>query len=1249
MREILTILASILILILTAALVGPYFVDWTQQREWVEAQLTQAVGAEVRVEGAIEISLLPSPRLNVEKVRLSGQAPGAPTLKADAMRMELAVSPLMRGELRFTDMVVNAPDLQLTVAPDGALILPEFGSDSPERFALDRLTLTNGVIRIDDRPRKRMVTIPNIELDGEAASLIGPFKGSGKLGDPAAPTVFRFNTGTREAERWRVKLIVDEGARRPRTDFDGAILFGSPQLSLAGPIILSSTIRGVPWRATGALTADAAGAEIQSLELRAGAEDRALSASGVARVEYAAEPRVALDLKARQVDLDRLFGEAGGDAPRLFGDAMTSLIDSSNFGLMAPFNLTLSSPALTLGGDTLSEVVGRLDWRDGKSVGVAFESNAPGRSHISLDGSVETGVAAKFAGKVDAAFRDMPRFQDWLSSINADLANRLRALPLRSFEINGDLDVSRAGFSGRNLTIKADRSTYSGALAYTSAVGSERARLFADLTSPALDLDGVPELAGPAAAASDLDLVLSLEARAVRLARFGEGMVDAGRISGRITKTGPDFVLENFAIANLGGAQFSATGALGPAGAKLDARLDATRLVDLADLVKRIAPGRAADMLAARAVALSPARFNLKLEAPGNSAKLGNFTFDATARGTAIKGSARPDPAKPGAILTSATLEAPEAASLLRQLGIDTIALSGAGRGRLAFNASGDPTDGLDTKIEASFAGLDVAYAGRLKPLAGVVDTAGDLKLSSRNAVPLLQVLGVAAPDPSAPGLPADLTSAFSWKNDEVRFERLLGKAGASQVVGALDLAPRKSGEGAARLAVGGVLQLDRLPFSSLAALAFGPSAAPRANQLWSDQRFGLGLANPPEVAINLAVGRLDLFEPLAGTQLSAKLAIAPGVLTLSDLSLGVGGGKSSGRLTLRRDGAVAAMSGQMKFEDVSIERSFATATLDGAIDFTATGQTPAALVASLAGTGAVTLSDFRIPGLDPGAVDRVVAMVEKEQVPAAEPNIRSNLGLELDKAALSPGARSFEASMAAGVLRLATKTGDPLETSLSVDLRNLTVEQRVTLVGKQVPKDWNDPMPQASILWRGPLANPSRTVDVSNMATILAARAIARETVRVQALEADIRERAYFNRRLKGLQFIRQREAEIAAYEAEQARLAAEAERKRIEEEKRLAAEAEKRRIEDEKRRVEEERRAAIEAARIEREQKAREAAEAARQAADAARLERERRLQELLQQRAAQPAPAPARPITPPPSMLVPGEIDPAAAGRY
>jgi hypothetical protein len=55
-----------------------------------------------------------------------------------------------------------------------------------------------------------------------------------------------------------------------------------------------------------------------------------------------------------------------------------------------------------------------------------------------------------------------------------------------------------------------------------------------------------------------------------------------------------------------------------------------------------------------------------------------------------------------------------------------------------------------------------------------------------------------------------------------------------------------------------------------------------------------------------------------------------------------------------------------------------------------------------------------------------------------------------------------------------------------------------------------------------------------------LAAEAVARESDRIANFEADVRERAAFNRRLKAERFLARREAEIAAFEDE-------AERKRL------------------------------------------------------------------------------------------------------
>ena len=76
-----------------------------------------------------------------------------------------------------------------------------------------------------------------------------------------------------------------------------------------------------------------------------------------------------------------------------------------------------------------------------------------------------------------------------------------------------------------------------------------------------------------------------------------------------------------------------------------------------------------------------------------------------------------------------------------------------------------------------------------------------------------------------------------------------------------------------------------------------------------------------------------------------------------------------------------------------------------------------------------------------------------------------------------------------------------------------------------------------------------TRDIDSANLANGLEAQAIARETERIAAFEADIRERAAFNRRLKASRYMRQRELELEAFAADQARLKSEADRRRVEE----------------------------------------------------------------------------------------------------
>ena len=60
-------LAITFIVALIAALIGPYFVDWNRFRPQFETEATRVIGAPVRVEGALDARLLPSPSLRLHQ------------------------------------------------------------------------------------------------------------------------------------------------------------------------------------------------------------------------------------------------------------------------------------------------------------------------------------------------------------------------------------------------------------------------------------------------------------------------------------------------------------------------------------------------------------------------------------------------------------------------------------------------------------------------------------------------------------------------------------------------------------------------------------------------------------------------------------------------------------------------------------------------------------------------------------------------------------------------------------------------------------------------------------------------------------------------------------------------------------------------------------------------------------------------------------------------------------------------------
>jgi hypothetical protein len=147
---------------------------------------------------------------------------------------------------------------------------------------------------------------------------------------------------------------------------------------------------------------------------------------------------------------------------------------------------------------------------------------------------------------------------------------------------------------------------------------------------------------------------------------------------------------------------------------------------------------------------------------------------------------------------------------------------------------------------------------------------------------------------------------------------------------------------------------------------------------------------------------------------------------------------------------------------------------------------------------------------------------------------------------------------MKVGPIGIPGRSGDGA-LSADFDLRKLAGGTRLTLTSSASNlKFWAGPPPTAMVAVDNVLEAPRRQLDVSSLSAALAAQAIARETDRIATMEADIRERAFFNRRLKGERFMDRRQQEIEDFKVEQSRLKGLSEHLRAMEDAEKAAELE-------------------------------------------------------------------------------------------
>lgn len=120
-KKIVIALAAIVVLLIAAAVIIPFFIPVETVKQELQAQVKEATGRDLAIDGDFEFSLLPNAVLKAGNVRFQNAAAGsrADMVTLEELRVHVALLPLLSSDVQVKEFVLERPDILLEVDKDG--------------------------------------------------------------------------------------------------------------------------------------------------------------------------------------------------------------------------------------------------------------------------------------------------------------------------------------------------------------------------------------------------------------------------------------------------------------------------------------------------------------------------------------------------------------------------------------------------------------------------------------------------------------------------------------------------------------------------------------------------------------------------------------------------------------------------------------------------------------------------------------------------------------------------------------------------------------------------------------------------------------------------------------------------------------------------------------------------------------------------------------------------------------------------
>ena len=1261
LARLFVIFGGIFVLVLCAALVVPYFVDWTGYRAEFEREASAILGRKVTVRGDATARLLPFPSVTFSNVAVAGGPDGQPAMTVETFSMDAELAPFLRGEVLIFDMRLVRPKATIDIAADGTVdwaMRPSSPFDL-NQIAIEKLTVTDGEIALRHAAGGRSHLVSEINSTISAKSLAGPWRMDGTLRLDGLQATVGASTGRAEGDgQMRVRLKVDPDAYPLVIETDGnagivngaALYSGQFKISgvdRGGADKVAAELRGsdgetvkvaagkpVPgFRLNGKFALNHQKLGIDEFRFETGPLDNPYTADGKASVDLGLKPRFSIEASGAQVQFDETMGGSGT------GLTLQKRIAALEQALIAlpkptiPGTVEVRLPAVVAGDTTVRDVHLSAEPTDGGWSVKSLAATLPGRATLEADGQLSVRDRFGFTGSLLLAVAQPSGFAAWLSK---DVDEAIRRLPAAGFKAKVDLSEDRQAFSDLELIL--GKAKFSGRIDSSQPQGA-RPSVLMQLEGGALDVDGLAAFASifvsdkGANRFADRDLDFQIKAGPVSAGGLTADTVDTAlRLRQGLLE------IDRLSVGGLAGASISATGRVkdfpaSPTG-KLDASVVAVDLKPLIDVAAQHYPDNAVLKGLADRVATFPELFqDTRIDFVASAADNGDGTTGLAMSGqgkaggsafsASLSGKGAPGRLAEAPLMLTFNARNPDATALLALYGLPTLPLGMLGEANTDITANGSLVGGLTTSFRLAGNDLKADFEGTVTASPQGPSARGKIGLEAADIEPWLMTTGVGLPGMGT-GLPATLTAQADYGNGLLVLDTLDGKLNGGAVSGDVNLDVKG---GLPHLS--GALSLDDLDLDPMVTSLFGDSAlASTGDGTWPSTPFSRKSSLPFTADLDLTTGVLIPGPHATARDATFSLKLDPGEIRVSDLKAKFLGGSLDGLFDLKNTDGTGLFSGQMRLVDADLASVLPGAGVSGRTNISTalstSGKSVDAMIAALSGSGTATLQGLSIAGVNPDAFGTFIAKADA-------------IGRDIDAAKTAgfapqvASAGNFAATgtdiaftVAGGTLRAPPVNFEnpaaTLSADLSADLNAGTVSARGAITYKPGDEALVGSEPAVNFSAEGPFGAIKRQFDSEPLAQFLTQRALEKEQQRVEAMQASLLEKQRLRREVR---YYAALQADRDAAAAEEQRKLEEAARQKAEAEARAAAEAKA------KADAEAQQRAADAAAKAQADQERRKAEEATRIAAEAkARLEAERKAAE---QQPAQPPQVERAPLPP------------------